>query len=501
MNSHPSLYINNKWVSGSGAHFNSYNPSTGEVIWQGAAAGKADVDTAVFAARAAQESWSEMPLETRKGFLLTFKTLLTNQKDDFAKTISLENGKPLWESKNEVTAMIGKIDISIEAYALRCPEVIKNVSGSQQSLMRHRPHGVVAVFGPFNFPGHLPNGHFIPALLAGNTIIFKPSELTPLVAEKALKIWENVGLPPGVINLIQGGPETGALLAEHPEIDGLFFTGSWKTGQHLTEIFSKKTGKILALEMGGNNPLVVMDIKDLKAAAYTTIQSAYLTSGQRCSCARRLIVPKGPKGDAFVEELLSLIRTIHVGPYTETPEPFMGPLISQSAAEKLLATQEKLKQEGGISLLEMKPLKQGPNFLSPGLIDVTAVAFRQDEEYFGPLLQLIRVNSFEEALEEASRTDYGLTAGFLGDDRSQFDQFAKHIKAGIISWNSPTTNVSGALPFGGTGKSGNFRPTAYYAADYCAYPVTFVENHSLHLPDQCVPGIDTTNGASTRNEF
>lgn len=482
-------YIANKWVQGSGSLLSSYNPATGDLIWQGFTAAKADVDLAIAAARSAQPAWSSMPLEERKKFLLAFKTLLTAEKNDLAEMISLENGKPLWEAKNEVAAMLGKIDISIEAYALRCPEVTKSTTGTQQSIMRHRPHGVVAVFGPFNFPAHLPNGHFIPALLAGNAVIFKPSELTPLVAEKTIRIWERVGLPPGVINMIQGGPDTGALLAEHPGLDGLFFTGSWKVGQHLKELFSKKNGKILALEMGGNNPLVVMDVKDLKAAAYTTIQSAYLTSGQRCSCARRLIVPRGPKGDAFIEELLALVSTIHVGPYTESPEPFMGPLISQSAAEKLLATQERLKQEGGIPLLEMKPLEQGPSFLSPGLIDVTNVASRRDEEYFGPLLQLIRVDSFEKALEEASHTDYGLTAGFLGDDKGLFDQFAQHVKAGIISWNSPTTNVSSALPFGGTGKSGNFRPTAYYAADYCAYPVTFVENNLLQLPEKYAPGI------------
>lgn len=483
-----SIYINNRWQTGRGPLFTSYNPADENCVWEGAGANGVDVEQAVAAARNALANWANAPFAYKTKLLGTFKGLLEAEKQALAETISMENGKPLWDALSEVNAMIGKIDISIEAYAARCPEMIKG-SKERQMVTRHRPHGVVAILGPFNFPGHLPNGHIIPSLLAGNTIIFKASEMTPLVAQKMFEIWQQVGLPEGVVNLLQGGHLTGRLLAEHRQIDGLFFTGSWSTGSLLSKIFAERSGKILALEMGGNNPLIVTNVSDLKAAAYTVIQSAYLTSGQRCTCARRLIVPRGEAADAFIQELMRMIKTIHVGPYTDNPEPFIGPVISRDAASKLLKAQENLKNLGGIPLIEMRLLKDPGSFLSPGLIDVSAVRILPDEEYFGPLLQLIRVDSLEKAIEEAAKTEYGLTAGLLSDSRQEFDLLAQRLKVGILCWNSPTTNASSALPFGGTGKSGNFRPTAYYAADYCAYPATYVESQNVTLPETLYPGI------------
>lgn len=484
-----SLYINNCWCSGHGSAFTSYNPINGESIWEGAGANSRDVENAIGAARAALPNWSNNSLEARIACLQTFKVILSTEKLKLSETISMENGKPLWDAKNEVAAMIAKIDISIKAYANRCAEIHLD-NQERQMVTLHRPHGVVAVFAPFNFPGHLPNGHIIPALLAGNTIILKPSELTPLVAEVMFQLWEQAGLPEGVLNLLQGGAETGRLLAENPDLDGIFFTGSWNTGNLLTKLFGTRPGKILALEMGGNNPLIVTEGIDPKVSAYLTIQSAYLTSGQRCTCARRLIVPYGPSGEAFLQELCILIKALRVGPYTETPEPFMGPVISTEAASKLLDTQQTWQNQGAHSLIEMRRIGQHSTLLSPGLIDVTAVPNRQDEEHFGPLLQLIRVENFEKALEEASNTEYGLVAGLISSDASEFRRMTECIKAGIFYWNSATTNASSGLPFGGIGKSGNFRPSAYYAADYCAYPATFVTGTSLQFPKVLSPGIE-----------
>lgn len=357
-------------------------------------------------------------------------------------------------------------------------------------MVRHRPHGVVAVFGPFNFPGHLPNGHIVPALLAGNTVVFKPSELTPLVAQKTVACWQAAGLPPGVINLIQGGRETGSSLAAHPAIDGLFFTGSPATGKALHRQFAGQPGKILALEMGGNNPLVVYGVSDLEAAAYHTIQSAFLSAGQRCTCARRLIVPEGAEGDRYIERLCQMMGTLRIGPYTDCPEPFMGPMINNQAAERLLDTQASLVAKGGKALVPMRRLKEGLPFLSPGLMEVTAVIERPDVEAFGPLLQLIRCEDFSAAIEEANRTAYGLSAGLFSDYAELFDTFYRQIRAGIVNWNRPLTGASSAAPFGGVGDSGNHRPSAYYAADYCAYPVASLEADQLTLPATLSPGIE-----------
>jgi len=488
MSGSKTLFINNKWIAGTGPAFTSANPATGEVAWTGPSASENDILTAVEAAKQAAHGWASTHIETRKDYLRAFAEILLADRNPLSEAISIETGKPAWESQNEVNAMIGKIDISIEAYGKRCAELIMDQPHAR-SITRHHPHGIVAVFGPSNFPGHLPNGHIVPALLAGNTVVFKASELTPLVAETTIQLWEKTGLPKGVLNLVQGGHLTGRHLAVHPLINGLFFTGSWNTGKFLSELFAPHPEKILALEMGGNNPLVVSQISNLEAAAYLTIQSAYLTAGQRCTCARRLIVPKGNLGDDFLAKLMAMIKTISVGPYTQAPEPYMGPVITKEAAQRLLAVQESLKKQGGKPLIEMRLLKEGTGLLSPGLMDVTQITSKKDEEYFGPFLQLIRVNNFEEAIQEANKTSFGLSAGLFSDSREEYDEFYHRVKAGIINWNVQLTGASSSAPFGGVGRSGNYRPSAYYAADYCSYPVASMESPSCSLPAKTIPGV------------
>lgn len=482
-------FINNEWITGSGFPFASRNPATEEVVWQGPAATDVEVNAAVTAARHALGPWSRLPLQERIDYLEKFKTALIKKNDLLAEAISKETGKPLWESKGEINSMVNKVDISVEAYHQRCGEITKE-HPSGKSVTRHKPHGVVAVFGPFNFPGHLPNGHIIPALLAGNTVVLKPSEQAPLAAETIISCWEESGIPPGTINMVQGSRETGRILASHQQIDGLFFTGSWETGLAFSDQFAKHPEKILALEMGGNNPLVVSyNISDLKAAAYTTIQSAFITAGQRCSCARRLIVLKGAKGEEYLHTLLHMMHKIQVGPYTDTPEPYMGPVISGNVARFLLAVQDTLKSKGGTPLREMHLIKKNTALLNPGLIDVTAIPNRLDEEIFGPLLQLIWVDNIQDAIEEANRTVFGLTAGLISDNADEYHQFYQQVRAGIINWNTPLTGANSAAPFGGIGRSGNFRPSAFYAADYCAYPVASLEAKKAVMPKTLPPGL------------
>lgn len=484
----PSHFINGKWLQGSGPLFQSTNPATEEVVWEGHEADNQLVDAAVQSARTAFSSWGRLDLEARIKHLKAFCNILVKEKAILAETISKENGKPLWESIGEVTSMINKVDISIDAYGARCPEVHKQQPQGMLTT-RHRPHGVIAVLSPFNFPGHMPNSHIIPALLAGNTIVLKPSEVTPLTAELTVKYWESSGLPPGVINLIQGGRAAGAALSQHSDINGLLFTGSWATGSQLAELLAKTPDKILALEMGGNNALVVGNITDFKAAAYLTIQSAFLSAGQRCTCARRLIVPEGAQGDSYLQALVSMTKSLKIGPYTDKPEPFMGPMINAHAASRLLAVQKELVAIGGIPILPLFQLDRGAAFVSPGIIDVTEVAGRPDEEYFGPFLQLIRVNNFTEALAEANRTRYGLTSGLFSDSQDEFNAFYQTVKTGTISWNAQMTGASSLAPFGGLGRSGNNRPSAYYAADYCAYPLVSLESPKMTMPSVQSPGI------------
>ncbi|AXO61216.1 succinylglutamate-semialdehyde dehydrogenase [Pseudomonas sp. phDV1] len=485
MNTH---YIAGQWQPGQGESLQSLDPVSQAVLWQGQGATAAQVDAAVAAARGAFSLWAAHSLDGRIAVLERFAACLKSHADEVARAIGEETGKPLWEAATEVNSMVGKVAISIQSYRERTGEK-SGPLGDATAVLRHKPHGVVAVFGPYNFPGHLPNGHIVPALLAGNCVLFKPSELTPKVAELTVKCWIEAGLPEGVLSLLQGGRETGVALAGHPGIDGLFFTGSSRTGNLLHAQFAGRPDKILALEMGGNNPLIVDQVADVDAAVYTIVQSAFISAGQRCTCARRLLVPQGEWGDALLARLVQVAGQIKVGRFDEQPAPFMGSVISLQAAAQLMQAQQDLLASGATALLAMTQPQEGAALLTPGILDVTAVNDRPDEEFFGPLLQVIRYDNFEAAIAEANATAYGLAAGLLSDSRARFEQFWLHSRAGIVNWNKQLTGAASTAPFGGIGASGNHRASAYYAADYCAYPVAGLESESLALPATLTPGV------------
>ena len=486
--SYPNQLINGQWITGEGHDVTSLNPARNQVIWQGKTASPAQVATAISSARNAFESWANIEFDERIAIVTKFAEQLTANNEALATTIALETGKPLWETRTEVGAMVGKVNISLNAYAERTGTVENPMPGAK-AFIRHKPHGVVAIFGPYNFPGHLPNGHIVPALIAGNTVVFKPSELTPMVAEEMLKLWLSSGLPAGVINLVQGEVETGKALASHPGIDGLFFTGSSTTGHFLHEQFGGQPGKILALEMGGNNPFIVKEVSDINAVVHDIVQSAFITTGQRCTCARRLFIEEGEQGDAIIAKLISVTKAIKIGYFDDEDQPFIGSMISEKAALSLVAAQQQLFDLGGQSLVMMKHLEKGTGFISPGIVDVTRLESMPDDEHFGPLLKVYRYTDFDAAIDEANNTSFGLSAGLLSDSEDLYHHFFRRIRAGIVNWNKPITGASSAAPFGGIGASGNHRASAYYAADYCAYPVASVEAEKVSLPKTLSPGL------------
>jgi succinylglutamic semialdehyde dehydrogenase len=485
-------FIAGEWLAGGGPGFTSNNPATGQTVWSGAAATASEVAAAIAAARAVQAAWADRPPEARIAILEACARELAANGESLADAIGLETGKPRWEVREELSSMVGKVAATIDAWRERQQDravLLPAAAPGDAAAVRYRPHGVLAVLGPFNFPGHIPHGHIVPALLAGNTVVYKPSEFTPLTGRRLAELWERVGLPPGVFNLVQGGRETGAALAADPGHDGILFTGSYQTGVALRRLWVEEPGKMLALELGGNNPLVVHAASDLDAAATLTILSAFLTAGQRCSCARRLIVPAGADGDAFIARLLVRIEGIRVGLPDDVPEPFMGPVIHEAAARSLLAAQDDLVARGGIALRRMTTTRGIATLLSPGLVDVTAVRDRPDAEWFGPLLQLVRVPDFEAAIAEANRTAYGLAAGLVSDERSLSDAFRRRVRAGVITWNRQTTGASPRLPFGGIGRSGNHRPSGFFAIDSCGYPVASLERDRVTAPAR-PPGLE-----------
>ncbi|WP_031567419.1 succinylglutamate-semialdehyde dehydrogenase [Rheinheimera texasensis] len=481
-------FIDGVWLAGEGQDFSSSDPAKNRIIWQGKAASEQQVDLAFRAARAAFEPWADLTFAQRADVVRAFGLQLNEHKEALALCIAEDTGKPLWETRTEVAAMIGKVDISIRAYQERTGEK-ESPMPQGRSMLRHKPHGVVAVFGPYNFPGHLPNGHIIPALLAGNTLVFKPSELTPKVAEATVKLWQAAGLPAGVLNLLQGEVATGKAIAAHAELDGLFFTGSSRTGHYLHQQFAGRPDKILALEMGGNNPLIVAEVSDIDATVHDIIQSAFISSGQRCTCARRLYLPQGEAGDAILARLLEVTANIKVGLYDDAAQPFIGSMISNKVALGMLAVQQQLEALGGKVLLPMQLLAEGTGLLTPGIVECSAAAQLPDEEHFGPLLKVFRYSDFDAAIVAANQTSFGLSAGLLSDNEALYQRFFRRIRAGIVNWNRPITGASSAAPFGGIGGSGNHRASAYYAADYCAYPVASVELAHSELPAQLSPGL------------
>lgn len=462
----PESLIGGNWEPGLGDALRKSCPATGTLSWQGHAANKEQVLRAVNAARLAFETWSQTNIADREVVLRNYALALGDRKDEIARAISQDVGKTRAEANGEVGAMVGKIELSIQAFHERTG-ASGFETGAGKFELTHRPHGVMAVFGPYNFPGHLPNGHIVPALLAGNTCVFKPSELAPSVAPIMAECFEAAGLPPGCVNIVQGGRETGAALLDS-DINGLLFTGSEQTGRFFHKALGGRPDVMLALEMGGNNPLIAWDPSDLDAAAEIIIQSAFLTSGQRCTCARRLILPDNAFGDGLLKSVTDRAASLSMGGWNDE-DAYMGPLVSAESAARTVAFQKDLEARGGKIRLASEQSDPELGYVSAGIIDMTH-ASPPDDECFGPLLQVYRASTLSDAIALANQTRFGLSAGLVCDDDNVWDEVRGKLRVGILNRNRPTVGASGKLPFGGPGMSGNFRPGGYYAADYCAWP-------------------------------
>ncbi len=445
----------------------SYEPATGAEIWRGK---PCDVDDVVSRARRAWPTWAAQPLATRIELLRRFANEVRKEADRLATTIAREVGKPLWEARAEVETVVAKVEVSIRAYAERTSQ--RKFDSALQGTMavRHKPHGVLVVLGPFNFPAHLPNAHIVPALLAGNAVIFKPSEKAPATGEMLARCFHRAGISAAVMQLAVGGPLEGQDFVAHEGIDGVLFTGSANTGISINRRLAARPDRLVALEMGGNNPIVLWDTPKLTEAAALIVQSAFSSAGQRCTAARRLIV-KSALYDEAIAEVKALADRVIVGAPFDEPAPFMGPVIDNPAADGLTESFLYLLSNGGRAIKHLVRTDDALPFLSPAIIDTTAMKDRPDVELFGPILQVIRVDDFDEAIAEANNTRFGLAASLVGGSPQDYNRFWANIRAGIVNWNRTTTGPSHAAPMGGIGLSGNHHPTGYYAADYCAYPV------------------------------
>ncbi|RAP27539.1 N-succinylglutamate 5-semialdehyde dehydrogenase [Candidatus Marinamargulisbacteria bacterium SCGC AG-333-B06] len=459
--------------------FESINPATETAIQSFRLSSLTEIDSFLDQSQVSFHRWRTRSVDDRMSVLRCFSNALENDSDRFSQLISLENGKPLWESRLEVLAAISKIELSIQAYQDRLQSAHIDMIDSVLSTS-YKPIGTLAVLGPFNFPLLLPLGHIIPALLVGNVVLFKPSDLTSLVAQECVAYLYKAGVPDDVFHLVLGGAEQGQHLVSHPKVQGVLFTGGYQTAQAIAKTLAITPEKMLALECGGNNPFIVSSFSDCNAVVECLKKSAFLTTGQRCTSMRRLILIRSSYVDRLLANFLSEVSSLTIGSCQDDPEPFMGPLISANARDNYLNSIDVLRDAGGICLFESNHRFDTGYFVTPAVFDVTS-CYQDipDVECFGPLLQVIRVDSLEEAVLVANQTSYGLSASLISTSSQEFDYVYHHVRAGIINWNKPTNGASSQLPFGGIGRSGNFRPAGYFSIDSCVYPVASIQNKAL----------------------
>lgn len=453
----------------------------------------AHVDEACDVAHKAHKTWSRFPLDERKEYLNKLKTVYESSKREIAEVISRDTGKPLWEANSEVDAMISKITITINhSLPLVAEQHVENALPGVDGYIRFKPRGPLAVLGPFNFPGHLPNGHIIPALLTGNTIVFKPSEMAPAVGQMMAECFEKAEFPFGVFNLVQGNGEVGRRLVKNELIEGILFTGSYDVGLKIKQETINHFWKILALEMGGKNASIVWDDVDFEKTVYENVVGAFLTTGQRCSCTSRLIVHRKIR-DRFVDKFYNMAKKLKIGHWNENP--FMGPLINKTAVEKFIRFQEIAKRENCESLMRGKALKLKWDgyYVTPSINIVDRFdpqSIYQKTEIFGPNVAIYTVDDFDEAIEIVNGSSYGLVMSLFSKDRKLYEEALARARVGLVNWNRTTNGASSRLPFGGMGKSGNDRPSAHFAVYYCTVPVACLEDKTSFDPNKIFPGVD-----------
>ncbi|MEO1583089.1 MAG: aldehyde dehydrogenase family protein [Planctomycetota bacterium] len=485
----PSDLIGGEFRSIRGDGIRSLNPARPAETIYGFDPNIDHVDQAVASASAAGRVWARWPMERRIAVLRRYQALCAERKDSLGSLICDETGKAMWDSMAEAGILAGKVDITLDdsehGGLRRVTGYDVPLTDTRTGRCSFRPHGVMAVIGPYNFPAHLPNGHIIPALATGNTVVFKPSEKTPAVGQALVEMLDEAlraeGAPAGVVNLVQGGPETAIRLTTHAGIDGILFTGSWPVGRKILESNLDRPGRIVALEMGGNNPAIVMPDANMRQAAIEVTRGAFITTGQRCTCTRRLIVHESV-ADQFVAAVCKIAGNLVVAhPRSEHPV-FMGPIVSADARDAVLAFQERLVEDGATTLLASTTRSldaEGDDgyYVTPGVLEIERFVADEsrdagcDLEVFGPLLRVCRVGSLDDAIEQANATRFGLASSIFTTDPESRARFLAEARAGCVNVNTGTAGASSKLPFGGLGLSGNHRPAGSFSLDYTAMPV------------------------------
>ena len=479
----PSDYVDGVFRPLSGDGIVTRDPAfPSRVVWMGTPVAS-HAEDAVAAARRALPSWRALSFDERRAYLERWREACVRHAGRLAAAISREVGKVKWEAELEAKIVAEKVSITLEERVLARVAGFEVAAGAGKTgICAFRPHGVITVLGPYNFPAHLPNGHIVPALLVGNTVVFKPSEKGASVGQLLAEIAHEVGFPAGVFNVVQGGGAIASRLATHPEVDGVLFTGSFPVGRRILEANLDTPGRLIALEMGGSNPAYISASADLRRAAIECVRAAYATTGQRCTCTRRILVDERVI-DRFVPMFMKLASTLMIAAADDGVPAFMGPLVTGEARDAVLRAQAALAARGRL-LLEASPLDREGFFLAPGAVELDRFRVEDEgDEIFGPFVQFARARDLDDAIQQANATRFGLAASIFTQDECEWRAFREGSRAGCVNWNTGTAGASSKLPFGGTGRSGNHRPAGAFAVDACAYPVaTMIDSAELVIP-------------------
>jgi succinylglutamic semialdehyde dehydrogenase len=496
-------YINGEWLeikenSADGLIQRQCPAETDLILWK-LPLSYSDVDRALEAAQMGFKIWKKTPLQERIDRLQAFKQAVAKRKDLIAEAIAWEMGKPLWEAKTEAAALMAKVDVTINDSLPRIQnKTYKNILGDADGHVFYKPLGPCSVIGPFNFPCHLANGQIVNALIAGNSIIFKPSEKTAYSGQLLIECFAEANFPKGVINLIQGDGEVARRLVKDKSIRGVFFTGSQEVGLKILKETYADVGKLVALELGGKNFSVLMDDINIQDTMLELIKACFLTTGQRCISTA--IVPIHRKiAEPFIEQFHQLSKKIIVDhPVKYVQEPFMGPLVDNKALESYLLFMGMAKREGITEIMRGKQIerKYKGHYVSPSIHfceKFTKDSHFLESEIFGPNVTFVPFDTLEEAIKISNSTAYGLAFSIFSNNKSNYDYCVENMDCGQVNWNRSTVGASSKLPFGGVKQSGNYRPAAVAMIDSCVYQMASLTRGPDNILDgankEPIPGL------------
>ncbi len=488
-------YIRGKFVRSRGADRKIVSKDPGDAGYRigSFSVNASHVDGAVDAARKALVAWSDLTQVQRANALRKFSAQVFNHRDELAALISTETGKPLWEARQEVMQVEEQVETEIrEGIRSVSPFKVGEVRWGVEGYCRFKPIGVVAVLGSAASPVRFSCGHIIPALLAGNTVVFKPSKLVPATGQFIARMFDLADIPPGVFNLIQGDAAIGLDLAAHMDVEGVMFTGSQPAGKRILQATHDQLFKLVTLQIGGVNLALVLDDALLEQAVFETVLGSFLTTGQQYTSTGVILVERSIF-KKFLEAFVSATTKLKVG-YAFDEDVFMGPVLTESARVRFLDRQQQLERLGTESIITGSPIKtdRPGYFLGPAVHVIekpdSIDAISPEGMSFGPDVVLVAVSDADEAVRLANRNRYSYVSSVFTRDKSRFEICAKGLGYGVINHNLATTDVSLRLPLMGTRECGNFRPAGVFSQRNCTYPVASLEVTTTFDPNRKFPG-------------